>query len=87
MLFYSDSGLTHCYDVCNLPVLFGLQCICCVNSCLLQHRHACKVTFFIKYLRVHENLQTVCYRKQDMLIKLDFFFLINSNVYQELGEA
>jgi len=45
------------------------------------------VTFFIKYLRVHENLQTVCYRKQDMLIKLDFFFLINSNVYQELGEA
>jgi len=60
--------------------------MCCVNSCLLKHRHTCKVAF-IKYLHFHENLQTVCYRKQDMLIKLDFFCLINSNNYQELGEA
>lgn len=86
MLFYSDSGLTHCYDVCTLSVLIGLQFMCCINSCLLKHRPTCKVTF-IKYLHVHENLQTVCYRKQDVLIKFDFFCLINNNIYQDLGEA
>jgi len=45
--------------------------MCCVHVCY-NTGILCKVTF-IKYLHFYENLQTVCYRKQDVLIKLDFF--------------